>query len=394
MIKKLSTLFILRFIFILLQLVFIKLVTKGLDQHELGFYYFHLTIIFVYQVLFFTPFIINYQRKFFIINVRYNVLQYLRLHYSVIVIYLLFFFISSLIIISKLSSFNIFLFCIYSFLIFRSTIINTYFSFLNKTNLVYIISVSELLLRNLILFLFSNNLDLKLLMIIIISVNVIVFYIFTFFYINTSKCTLTKFVFKIQLFKAIILFKHNFNLIFSACSNYIQNNLYKWVLAFNGNFALLGSISPVMGIGQQIETNLLNITHNTFLSKIVSDRKFRIKYYLFLTILTFTICVFVFIFKDFIILLFLNEKFLSYSSFILLALIYELLNYIIGNYSLIIPLDNRYFNNNILALIFSVILYFLIAFFSSFEKNTILYFFLLPTIFNLILFKFNSSEIK
>jgi O-antigen/teichoic acid export membrane protein len=394
MIKNFSILLFLRFVYVVLQLIFVKILTKGLSQSELGFYYFHLAVTIIYQVVFFTPFIINYQRRFLTINKNYNVIQYLRNHYLVIIIYFILFFLISLILTFKLSVFNLFLFCIYSFLIFKSTIVNTYFSLQNKTNLVYVISISELLLRNTFLYLYSNYLNLSVLIIIIVLINSITYYIYSKIFIKSDKFIHLNNNLKIQIFKSFLLFKCNINLIFSGSSNYIQNNLYKWILAFYEKFSLLGSISSVMGIGQQLETNLLNILHNTFLLRIINDRKFRNKFYFFIVMFTMLICGIIYLLMDVIILFFLNESFLPYSSFLFVAIIYELFNYILGNFSLIVVLDKKYFLNNLLGLIFSIVLYFIVSYFSELDIKTILYIFLLPTIFNLLLFFINSNGIK
>jgi hypothetical protein len=394
MIKKVTKLLILRFLFILLQLLFIKLLTKGLDQNQLGYYYFHLAITLCYQVIFYTPFIINYQRNFLNINSQFNVVQYLNKNTILILFYLTIFFFASLFLIHKLTLINIFIFCIYSFLIFRSTIINTYFALIEKTALVYIISITELIFRNTLLFIFISKLNLTNVIIIIIIVNYLVYKFYSFIYIKSIN-TITNYTnYKLQIFRSFYFLKYNFSLVFSASSNYIQNNLFKWILAYYGKFTLLGSITSVMGVGQQLETNLINIVHNAYLFKIINNKKFRLKYYFLLTTFTFFVCIFLFYFKDLIVVFFLNKNFLNFSSFIIIAVIYEFLNYIIGNFSLTTKLDKKYFINNLSGLLFSILLYLSVSNYTDLNKNVILTIFLLPSIFNLTLFIINSNAIK
>jgi hypothetical protein len=394
MIEKVTKLLILRFLFILLQLLFIKLLTKGLDQIQLGFYYFHLAITLCYQVIFYTPFIINYQRNFLNINRQFNVVQYLNKNIVLILFYLIIFFFASLFLIHKLTLINIFIFCIYSFLIFRSTIINTYFALIEKTSLVYSISITELIFRNALLYFFISKLNLTKVIIIIILVNYLVYKFYSYVYIKSKK-TITNYInYKVQIFRALFFLKYNFNLIFSTTSNYIQNNLFKWILAFHGKYSLLGSITSVMGLGQQLESNIINIVHNSYLIKIINEKKFRLKYYFLITIFTLCICIFLLYFKNSIIILFLNKNFLEYSDFIIIAVIYELLNYIIGNFSLISTLDKKYFFNNLFSLCFTIFLYLFTSHFTNLNKNIILYIFLLPSIFNLTLFIINKNAIK
>ena len=209
MIKRISTLLLLRILFIVLQLLFIKILTKGLNQAELGFYYFHLAVTLFYQVIFFTPFIVNYQRKFISINKQYNVVQYLNSNSFIILFYLVFFFLISLFLVYKLSILNILLFCIYSFLIFRSTIYNTYLALSNKTSLVYIISISELIFRNLILFILIKQLNLTTIIFIIIVVNYLIYTTYSKIYLKSVKINnYYSSNFKLQFFKAILFFMY------------------------------------------------------------------------------------------------------------------------------------------------------------------------------------------
>ena len=87
MIQTIVVTAILRIISIVLQLFFIKKISNGLTIVELGEYYFHLTITFVYQVLFFTPFIQKYQKCFRGVTTHRNVLHYLGDRWTIILVH-------------------------------------------------------------------------------------------------------------------------------------------------------------------------------------------------------------------------------------------------------------------------------------------------------------------
>jgi hypothetical protein len=393
MTKILATAYFLKLMVLLLHLLYAKNLAKYLGNSELGLYYFHISITFIYQVCFFTPFSIQYQRDYLNGSNKRDAIDYLWSSKPIIVIQSVSMILLSVVFAKPSSIQNILVFGVYSVSLFIFSLVINYLNLSNKIIQAYVLALSDLTLRNSILYLLGESTTITIIVIANTAINLALV-------LGLNQClgkqhrseSTPKLSAWHNLIRSAQFSYANLGIIFSAGSNYVQNNLYKWILAYGNNFYLLGSVGSVMSIGSQIETNMINVLHNFYLNKISKDLTARRNFYAALTIITVGICTFLYYTSKTIITIALNASFVEYSGFVLIAVAYEFINYIIGNSTLFKKINLKYHLNNAIGLFASLIIYTAAWRFFGLTKGVLMAVFLLPSFISLILFLINSNE--
>ena len=393
----------LRSLYILLQLIFIKVIIFFLSPDDLGLYYLYMTAVMFYQVLYFTPSLINYQREY--IKTKIGAYNFLSINFNSQFLVLIVFAVLSILIFGLVNSMHfeflndisfsgILIFVLYSYFQNTYNFINAYYSLKGEASKYYLLSVLEFLVRVLCICIvgFLYQLTPEILGA-ILSISIILIYLVLNFEDNLSfKVFKPHFRSEFHLSSELAIFSAEKHLRFGTVLYFLQNNIYRLVLIKSSDLSYFGMAMSIISLGQQLISQVINVIHNSYLPKIIDSRYFRRNILIVLVGFILLISLGYYVFYPELISILFDVSFVPFYYFFFVALIYEFFNYWTGLHSLsVININNRYSISILIS--FSAIIGLTYIFYYSFKPESLaLILFTVSPIVTLLSFKLLTND--
>lgn len=344
----------LRGLYVLLQLIFIKVIIFFLSPDDLGLYYLYMTAVMFIQVLYYTPSLINYQREYS--KTKINAYNFLSSNFNSQLLVTAVFVVLSILIfelgnsmhfefLNDISYTGILIFILYSYFQNAYNFINTYYSLKGEASKYYLLSVLEILIR---VFCICFVGALYHLTPEILGSTLCVSIILTYLLLNFEDNLNFK-AFKphlngeFRLSSALTFNSKEKHLRFGTVLYFLQNNIYRLVLLKSSDISYFGIAMSIISLGQQLISQVINVIHNSYLPEIIDARYFRRNILIVLVgFILFISLIYYFLYPELIPILF-NASFVPFYYFLFVALVYEFFNYWSGLHSLsVINVTHRY----------------------------------------------------
>lgn len=363
-----KSLFALRFLIVLLQVLSLKLYTNYLSLNDIGLFYVFISLILLINSIFFNPIDYFNQSKLLLeIKLYKNINSLIYINAKILIIY--FFIILLILLINSIANYlsNIYLLMILTGVILfslNSTLKNNLNILENKYYFSKAILIESIL--KLIFFVFflnfSNELNSNILILSWIIANLILFFILAKKISNYINIYIKEF----NNFDIKEVLKFSIPISYSSIINWINSQSYILIYTYMGFIELIGIVTTLLNIGSSSSSPIASFYaqyNSPKLYKSNGDSLYKIiNYALILGIFL----IFIYsILGNFIVHLLTNENFEKYWYLIIIGLLIEIINLINGFFSSYISMSLKnklfIFGSTFGLIFFSIIIIFFLA---------------------------------